>query len=432
MLFSVPGTDETIVSADETIIAPELETMYMYLRDSITMSPEMPDARQTELTATIPNGFIKDGPLGRGWLPFMGHVYWRDVGTWNTDPVRETINLGGTVHLVMYVKGNSGNPSVDCDFIFNIGRAGESDPILQVQVNNVNIPAGTDEPRVFEATSAFPGTNDTTIKAGTAMSLNIIARCNGGGILVFGSQIYKSGFSFDANPLTPQQLLFSKEGAGIEYKDAFLVPWMKLQRIMTINNVPQSNDRMTTDINSTTQARILFWPNTFGPGTYEVVVSLGYDVTGIGNVSVQNIMKITVAKKDFGAAFKAFISTLLTYLVIIIAIIAVLLFVRWQRVKVWKRRVRTLPREDRELPFKKQKAAWKSRNRDETKNRREARVERRRRLEEEEAEKGFALFKRKEQAAPEKRSWRMKRRPKAAPAVESRKLTLEEIGELEL
>jgi hypothetical protein len=201
---AIPGAERsTFLSAEDPVTAPALNWLYMYMRDSTGMSPEPPDVQQTELTATIPNGFVKDGPLGKGWLPFMGHVYWRDVGTWNTDPVKETINLGGEVRIVMYVRGSSGSQNaVNCDFIFIISRAGESTPILQLQRNNVNIPRAADEPAMFETVGSFPFTNDTTIKAGTAMSLNIQARCNGGGILGTGDRMRLRA---NRDPVAPAQ-----------------------------------------------------------------------------------------------------------------------------------------------------------------------------------------------------------------------------------
>jgi uncharacterized membrane protein YuzA (DUF378 family) len=434
LALAIPGTERTIVSAEDPVAAPTLNWLYMYMRDSTGMSPEAPDIQQPELTATIPNGFVKDGPLGKGWLPFMGHVYWRDVGTWNTDPVKNTINLGGEVRIVMYVRGSSGSQNaINCDFIFIISRAGESTPILQLQRNNVNIPRAADEPAMFETVGSFPFTNDTTIKAGTAMSLNIQARCSGGGILVYGSQIYKSGFSFSANSLYPHQLILSKEGAGIEYKDAFLVPWMKLQRRMVVDELVLDNQLQTTEINSANQTRILFWPAIIEPGDHDVLVSLCYDSTGLGNVSATSIIKITVKQRDLSAVVWGIIKTIIYVLLGIAAIVILLMVYRAHRVKVWKRRFRALPEEERSLSMKQRKSAWKAGRKEDAKLKHDARLERRRRMEEEEAERGFTLMKRKETKPLEPKRSRFRRSPREpAPFAPPKKLTLDEVKELDL
>lgn len=423
-------------AADETGRPPELTPVFLYMRTSIGLSPEAPSLEQAEMTATIPNGFVQDGPLGRGILPFMGHVYWREVGTWNSEPVKNTINLGGQVRILMYVKGNPSNGNtVSSDFEFIITRAGESDPILQLSRTGVRIPSGTSgDVASFEVLGSFPFTNDTTINAGVAMSLRIRARCNGGAILVFGSSSYTSGVGFDTNSLAVHSLHMCHNGVTVEYRDAFYMSWMRLDKRLTINNLVQDNSYLKPDINSVNNTRVLIWPMEVRPGSYEVSANLSYNPEGVGVVSKSEIIRIEEEFIPPFTKFKTFISSISGYLIFLLLILIVLLFVRKQRLRTWKRRVRTLPPEDRTKPFKKQKKAWKARNKEENRKRKVQRTARRKQVEEESLESGFSIFKKKKDsktASPR----RGRGPPKAVEVVEGSEkenVSLEGLGELDL
>jgi hypothetical protein len=127
-----------------------------------------------------------------------------------------------------------------------------------------------------------------------------------------------------------------------------------------------------------------------------------------------------------------YLTTILWYVFLFVVLpILFIVMVRVQRGKVWRRRIRSLSEEDRSLPLKKQKAIWRSRYKEEQKHRRESRTERRKRLEEEEVEKGFSLFKKKPQAESRRRT-KAKVIDRPSPSPTERRLSLEEIGELDL
>ncbi|MDG6225329.1 MAG: hypothetical protein QCI82_07435 [Candidatus Thermoplasmatota archaeon] len=423
-------------AANETGGPPELSPIFLYMRTSIGISPEAPDLDQAEYTATIPNGFVQDGPFGRGILPFMGHVQWREVGTWNTEPVKNTINLGGQVRIVMYVKGNPSNSgTVSSDFEFIITRAGESAPILQLTKANVRIPSGTSgDVGSFDVLGNFPFTNDTTINAGTAMSLRIRARCNGGAILVFGSSSYSSGVGFDTNSLAVHSLHMCRDGVTVEYRDAFYMSWMRLDKRLTINALVQDNSYMKPDINSVNSTRVLFWPLEVSPGSYEVSANLSYNPEGAGVVSKSEIFRIEEEFIPPFTRFKMFVSSISIYLILILFITIMLLFVRKQRLKTWKRRVRTLPPDERGKSFRKQKRAWKARNKEEKRDRNAQRAARNKEDEEERAESGFSIFRKKKDAKPP-RPHRKRPPAKTVEVIEEgdkENVTLEGLGELDL
>jgi len=396
------------VAADETGNYPQLSTAYMRLKSTTTMSPE-PHGDANHLTATIPNGFVKDGPMGRGILPFMGHVYWRDVGTWATDPVRDTINLGGEVRIVIFAVNEQS--AVNCDFEFIISRANEANPLLQINRNGLRI---NQAPTRIEAIGNFPRTNDTTIQTNSQLALRIRARCNGGATLLFGSSEYDTGFTLDSNALKPLSLNVDQQGFVMEYKDAFLVNWRSLHKKLTVNSLEEPNTNIESDRNAVNDSRLLRWPKENTPGTFEMSCSLSYDQTGLGNVSLSEVKKISAVKVDPLAKVRnAFFSNI--YLIaFIILLLALALFLRRQRKRTWKKRVRTLSPQERELSPSKQRKAWKKHNRAKRDERKRSRKQVRQQSEEENLDAGFSLFRKSPKAAPKT----SRRRARPAMVVE--------------
>jgi hypothetical protein len=100
--------------------------------------------------------------------------------------------------------------------------------------------------------------------------------------------------------------------------------------------------------------------------------------------------------------------------------------------KVWRRRFRTLPQEERDLPLSKKKQLWIDRYKEDERERRSARLERRKRMEEEAEGRGFTLFKRKEPKTAELKRPRQRKPIRSIAQETSKKLTMDEIKELDL
>jgi hypothetical protein len=406
----------------------------MYLKPPNSLSPEAPNVGDTDLTATIPNGYVGDGPLGRGIFKWIGHTEWREVGIWTTAPVKETINLGGEVKIKMWAMGNPSNQNqVNCNFEFIISRANEANAIVQVTRNNVRIPAGTSgEYVMFEAQGTLPFGNETTIEANGQLSIRIRAQVNGGAILVYGTTAHDSGFEFDSNALRAHNLLIDREGISVEYHDAFLVPYTKMHKRLIVNNIELDNQDLEIDFNSMNQTRVFLWPRDNGPGSYDVMVSISYDPSGLRNVSQANVLRISMVKKDTGEIIKAALSSMAPFLLIIFILVLSFVVFRKQRKKVWHRRLRKLPESTRGLSRRKQKRAWKKIMKEERlKKKVQRRDDRLKKLDEDET---FSLFKKDKEK--KKESPRVPRRGRAAPVealdIEVSEDRIEDLSSLEL
>jgi len=395
VLSAIPFGPSGYVDAEEPGNV-ELFPSFIYMKPPNGLSPEVPDVGTNDLTATIPDGFVRDGPFGRGLLPFLGHVEWREVGVWTSQPLKETINIGQTVTIKMWAQGKPGvQNQVSCDFEFILTRADEANAIVQLNINNVAIPNGVDGGYVsFTTFQTLPYGNATQIEANSQLSLRVRARCNGGAILVYGSPSHDSGFELYSNSLKPHVMVMNRESVSMEYKDAFLVPYTKINKRLLVNDFQVDNKELESDYNSENQTRILIWPVSNNPGSYEVSISLSYDLTGERNVSISETLTVRVKKIDATIAIWNFLKSSIPYLLVIALVVAGLVVYNKHRKKVWRRRVKKLPETDRNLSFHKQKKAWKKHVKEEKLKRRADRKERLRRLEDEEAEAGFSLFKR--------------------------------------
>jgi hypothetical protein len=127
----------------------------------------------------------------------------------------------------------------------------------------------------------------------------------------------------------------------------------------------------------------------------------------------------------------------LPYLIALVVIISLIVLNNKRKQKVWRRRIRQLPDSERNLPYKKQKKAWKKHIKDERFRRKADRKERVKRLEEEDAEAGFSLFKKRETGkdGKDRRSSRSKKSPMEVVEVDISKdkaPPIEDLSELEL
>jgi hypothetical protein len=299
-----------------------LNEMLLYMKEGMGMSPLPPESQDEYQAISIPNGFVRDGLFGYNLLP-IGHTYWKDVGEWKTEPIRETINLGGRVEVTIYATREEGSGSVSSDFLFYIMRGTE--PLLQLEAMNLRINEGVDNR--ISAVGWFPSNNDTTIEAGTQVSLMIKARCNGGAIMKFGSSTVPSGFSFGSNALQIMNVFMDKEKITVEYKDAFMVPWIKLYTQVRIDQVIQANHEMSSEMNSINRTREIMWNRENSPDTYEVFVSMSYHYTGEFNISETRTLKVEKPHVSDLQAFKNFINRwFLFFAIVVIVIVSLVLY----------------------------------------------------------------------------------------------------------
>lgn len=345
-------------SAQEGGAPPTLTDGRMYLKEGMSMDPVPPDVNDEFQMVSIPNGFIQDGIFGYGFLP-IGHTYWRDVGIWTTQPLRQQINLGGQVEIVIFA-AKEGN-SVTADFEFQILRQNEADPMIQLVATNQRILGGSEATRI-SVRGAFPPGNDTTVEADTQLVFKVRARCqiqDGGASLRFGSNELASGFSFGSNALQAHALYMTEDEITFEYKDSFMIPWVKMYTLFTLNGIEQTQAQISSQMNSMNQTRMIIYKMENVPGRYELFASIAYDPSGYGNVSMQSISTLTKPKFDLGKEVTSFLKAragLLIFLFLLFATPFVL--ARW-RSKVWRRRFLTMPHDTRDLSKRKKKRIWK-------------------------------------------------------------------------
>ncbi|MFW3145447.1 MAG: hypothetical protein ACMUIE_01385 [Thermoplasmatota archaeon] len=398
-----------------------LNDMRLHLREGMTMSPIAPESQDEFQAISIPNGFIRDGFFGWNLLP-IGHVYWQPVGTWSTDPLKGTINLGGKVTVTIFATREEGSGNVNSDFLFEILRG--SEPLIQL-TTSANIQDGIDNK--IEATGWFPAANDTTVEANTQLSLRITARCNGGAIMKYGSTTVDSGISFGSNALSIKNLFMDRKYITLEYTDAFMAPWINLYTQLKVNEIvqPDSQNAVTTQWNTLNRSRELIWERDSPPGNYLVEISISYDYTGAQNITEQRALIVQKPKESSLEHMKHLLGRYKYVILAVIAIIAVPWGLSRWRKGVWKRRFRELPHEFRELPKGKKKALWKKAKKDRTEKRKDLKKEERERREKEREEGKFSLFKR-----PDEKRERIPRRRHGRP-IEAEVLS-EDAGDLEL
>ncbi|MGA1866227.1 MAG: hypothetical protein ACMUFK_02030 [Thermoplasmatota archaeon] len=375
--------------AQEAGTPMELNRMSVYLDEQFSLSPLPPDSAEFQ-AISIPNGFIKDGLFGYSILP-IGHLYWKDVGIWETSPLRETVNLGGEVRVSIYATRGSESGSVSCDFWFYIMRG--SEVLLKLEAMDKVLQTGIDTEVV--ATGRFPSGNDTTIEAGNRLSLMIQARCNGGATMRFGSTDLDSGFTFGSNSLQLANIFMDKEKITVEYKDAFMVPWIMLYTELRVDGVTLPNEQIMSQMNSINRTREIIWERESPPANYEIFISMSYHYSGINNIS--ETMVLTVHKPHVSSVeiIKNVLGQAFLYLLLgAIIITAIVLLARYRK-GVWNRRFRELPPALQEKSKHRKKKAWKAAKKDRKKEERQGRKERHEREKEEDSGE-FSLFKRKE------------------------------------
>ncbi len=385
------------VSSDAQVAPPQLNPMKLYMMEGMSLEPLKSQVADEFQAVTIPDGFVRDGLRGFGIIP-LGHTYWKPVGTWYSQSVRQRINLGGQMEIGIWCTNT--DRTVSSDFIFQLMR--DDSVLLQASVSGARINMGQDT--LIIARASFPPGNDTTIDPGSVISLYIQARCNGGATLKFGSSSLDSGFSFDSNSLSIHDVRITKENVILEYKDAFMAPWTKIFTQVMVNKLIVPNEKLTSLSNSLNLSREIYWErdNRIGQDI-EVFVTIGYSPEL--NISETKMLKITHRSKP--TDLKAIAFTILKVVVVLGLIVVGVVLVSTMNRRMWNKRFQRLPEDKRDGSYKERKAAW----RDIKNMRRKARKDRvrsRKISPAPEAKEGFGLFKRtsrvpvgkKEQSVP--------------------------------
>jgi len=394
-ILLLTGMDEA--DAQDTGQPMELNQMEMFLSEGMEMTPLPPETTEWQ-AISIPNGFIRDGLFGYSLLP-IGHTYWRDIGMWSTQPLRETINLGGAVEIAIFATREAESGAVSSDFMFYIMRGTEV--LLQLSVMNQRIDDGVDNKITVKGN--FPSGNDTTIEAGTALSLMIQARCNGGAIMKFGSTELDAGFSFGSNALQILNLFMDKDMITVEYKDAFMVPWIKLYTELKVDGILIDIEQMMSEMNSFNRTREIMWERESTPASYEVFISMSYHYTGINNVSLSKVLTVRKPVVSPWSNVKNAISVAFLPVILILLVIFAIVLLSKYRKGVWRRRFRQLPSVMNEMSIHKKKKEWKAMNKSRKKvKKQEKREDKQRRIDTDDGE--FTLFKKKDRTARERKS----------------------------
>jgi len=393
LLLLVPVTLVILDSGVEAqdVVAPTLYPTTLHLLEGMELNPLPPKADAEYQEVTIPNGFIRDGFRGIGLLP-VGHTYWKDVGTWYTQPMKQQVVLGGGVTAIIYATVDSG--SIQGNFIFEILSGNEV--LLSLYVSGQSIREGQDA--LIRATGAFSALNDTKVEAGTAIAFRVKAQFqinegNGAATLKFAAPAVDSGVSFDSNSLLIHDVRMDRHNLIVEYKDAFLVPWNKLYSLIQVNKVDQPNEQMSSMLNSMNGTREIYWERDSPPGEYELFVTVGYSTAQ--NVSKQTFLKVPQHKTSFSIKLWAFVNAIKYWVLFGVFAIIVLFLVSRRRKKIWAKRFRHLPADAGESA-KEKKRTWRNLQREKRLKRRLVRIKDTSEDDEENPErKRFMLFKRK-------------------------------------
>jgi len=371
---------------------PQLNPMKLFMMEGMSLEPLRSQVADEFQAVTVPDGFVRDGLRGFGIIP-LGHVYWKPVGTWYSQPVRQRINLGGQMEVGVWCTNTE--TSVTSDFIFQLMR--DDSVLLQASVTGVRINSGQDT--LVIARAAFPPGNDTTIDPGSVISLYIQAKCNGGATLKFGSSSLDSGFSFDSNSLSIHDVRITRQNVILEYKDAFMAPWTKIYTQIIVNKLIVPNEKLTSLSNSLNLSREIYWDkeNRINQDI-EVFVTIGYSPDL--NISTTKVLKLQTIKVPLDITSIAF-SILKIVVVLGLIVVGVVLLSTLNKRK-WNKRFNKLPDDKREGSYKEKKTAWRA-MRNMRKEARKDRVRSRKVSTEPVEKEGFGLFKRTSRKPPVKK-----------------------------
>jgi len=394
-LFSSTEEAEAQSTGGEAGAPLTLSESYMFIREGMEMSPQAFSTGAETQSHLIPNGWRSTGLLGFGILKRYGRTEWMEVGTWTSKPLRERLYLGGKVTFAIWAYNEE--YGVQSDFEFIILKGGEQNPLVSVTVNNKALSTDSNAPTKIQASVNFPPGNDTMIDGGETMAFKLMARCNGGATLAFGTPTYHSGFAFSSNALTIHSIYMDETAVTCEYKDAFLVPWVTMKTDATIDNVGLLDEHRTSQMNIVNGTRELIWEGEYSYGNHEIAVSLSYDPEGTRNVS--KVVNVKISRPEvntFRQIWNTLKSNLVVIILVILLIVAFFFYVR-HRKKLWRRRFRSLPPEGQSLKKRKKKKMWKRIRKQEKKQKKARKKMDREEIEETETggEGGFSLFKKK-------------------------------------
>lgn len=344
------------VEAQELDQGKELNEMTLHLSEGMTLSPLDPPETDVFSAVAIPNGYRQTGFRGYGIIP-VGSTIWIEVGTWYTEPLKNEINLGGTVKVeALAYKEASDQVTPNCQFRFQIRK--ESEVLLEITTQTYNIPLETK--LTVGGTGNFPPGNDTTVEAGVRLSFKVYAKSNGGGAaLRFGTREYDSKFTFSSNALEINTVYMTKEEVIMEYRDAFMVPWTQLHVIIEIDRVKIPNQDMSSMMNSLNYTREIHWERKSNPGEYTLFASIGYTMDQ--NLSQQRVVEITQKRQSWFELenIQNLISGNIILIVILLLVLIIVFTALRARKKVWRRRFGRLPPDIQTKSRKDKKRAWK-------------------------------------------------------------------------
>jgi len=272
----------------------QLNRIYLFMDEGMSLSPIPPDDPTGE-TLFIPDGFVGDGFGGYGILP-VGSVEWREVGTWSSVRLSESILLGGkaTFTIWAYNKGNA----TTSDFEFQICKRAEENPLVMIRVDNIRISGDPTVPTKVSGSVNFPPGNDTSIESGGSIELKLRARCNGGATLLFGTDEYPSGVEFNTNSLVISSIEYYDERLSFQYTDAFRAPWTRLTIQFVIDGIPLDNEGYTTEMDNLNQTRWITVENVRMNDDFNVLVKISYGQVNCDCIEAEKKIEIDDEKEE--------------------------------------------------------------------------------------------------------------------------------------
>lgn len=288
----------------------EIQSINLYMMGSYSLTAEPSENGTQRKEVLLPKGWVC-----AAWSPRcqFGSAIWMDVGTWKTESLADTINLGGEVTAVVFVQNTGQYTPGTSDLEFSIIYQGAA---LASKVVTANLRSEGSIERI-EVKMSINGT--PSFQRGDTISLKI--RCM---IAMDGSRMYFG------SPDAPSMLILRGDAIRINdvhgcqktvfasFKEAMGVRWnspaMMGKMTAYIDGIPILD--VEPDVSPGDDGMEVTWKKGVRPGSHKIKVSLTYDGSSTW------VMEKSVNIPEPGLDIMAFMPVFIVLLIVIIAGVA--------------------------------------------------------------------------------------------------------------
>jgi hypothetical protein len=242
--------------------------VHLLMKQGDELNPRQPTEQDLDMPKSVPNGYVEDYPRIR-----IGHLEYRTVGTWQSDPLKYRTDVQETIRYSLWCYWEGGSKDVDLR--------------ISLLVNNIALNTTTQEilgagfediPK--EISLEFEARN-FTLQTGDVLSLMIEGKVNGnGGKIMFNGPNYRSGVFLTCNSLRIRSAVYNKElnEIRVQITDAFGMSPYLLNPQLFLDDVLYPVEYYTSYSGDTFYVEIVFpldqWEAYFnGEHTAQIVLS---------------------------------------------------------------------------------------------------------------------------------------------------------------